>query len=205
MQSPTNLFGKHELELKMSPRIPPVTPPYAPEIQQAFETIMPEGMPPLDIFRTLAHNPRVLEKMIAGSLLDKGCITLADRELIILRTCAMLGAEYEWGVHVAGFAHKASFSSKQIADTCNVQFAPSLWSPTQQLLIRLSDELRLHQHIGEALWRALEKHFSSDQLIELVMLSGLYHAVSFVVNAFGIANEPIAPRFPAASEASPEG
>lgn len=36
-----------------------------------------------------------------------------------------------------------------------------------------------------------------DQLVELVMLAGLYHAVSFMINATGVSHEPFAPGFPA--------
>ena len=39
--------------------------------------------------------------MMAGSLLDRGSISMRNRELMILRICARCGAEYEWGVHVA--------------------------------------------------------------------------------------------------------
>jgi hypothetical protein len=35
-----------------------------------------------------------------------------------------------------------------------------------------------------------------EQLVELVMLAGLYHAVSFMVNATGVQHEAFAPRFP---------
>ncbi|MEE4191803.1 MAG: hypothetical protein V2I66_09485 [Halieaceae bacterium] len=38
-------------------------------------------------------------------------------------------------------------------------------------------------------WAALARHFDEEQLVELVMLAGLYQAVSFVVNAFRIPAE----------------
>ena len=42
----------------------------------------------------------------------------------------------------------------------------------------------------------MSAHYDDAQLIELVMLAGLYHAVSFVVNAFRIENEDFAPDYP---------
>jgi len=180
----------------MAARIEAISPPYAPDVQNSFEQIMPEGMAPLTIFRTVANNPRVLQRMVAGGLLDTGSISINERELIILRTCAMLGAEYEWGVHVAGFAHKAGLNAKQIADTCQEKTDPLLWSGPQQLLLGLADELRLTGQISDTLWQRLTEHYRPDQVIELLMLTGLYHAVSFVVNATRIPNEGFAPRFP---------
>src|SRR4051812_41906570 len=96
------------------PRIAPVEAPYETSIAQTFERIMPAGMAPLTLFRTMARNPRVLQRMFAGNLLDKGTIGLREREILILRTCARCGAEYEWGVHVALFAKTAGLEQPQI-------------------------------------------------------------------------------------------
>jgi hypothetical protein len=38
--------------------------------------------------------------------------------------------------------------------------------------------------------------FAAEQLIELTMLAGLYHAVSFVARAMRLPPEPFAARFP---------
>lgn len=184
-----------------NPRIAPLEPPYPAEMQADFDKLM-RGAPPLKLFRTLAHNPRVLSRMMAGGLLDRGSITLRQRELMILRTTARCGAEYEWGVHVAGYADKAGFSEAQIRATCDEAIDPTLWTETQRRLLELVDELHRSAQISDGLWAELEQHFSAEQLVELVMLAGLYHAVSFVVNGLRIENEAFAPRFPMA-EAQP--
>jgi len=177
-------------------RIEPLEAPYNDEVQDCFNVVMPEGMAPLNIFRTMAHNPRVLSRMVQGGLLDRGSISVADRELVILRSCAVCKAEYEWGVHVAIFAEQAGFSEAQIADTCANTVEVSLWSDSQQLLLALADELHAQQKVSAGLWQSLGGHYSAEQLVELVMLAGFYHAVSFVVNAFEIEHEAFAPRFP---------
>ena len=72
-------------------RIAPLEPPYAPEIQQQFDRIM-RGAPPLLLFRTIAGSPRAWEKFRAGSLLDRGPLTLArarDRHRPHLRADAV--------------------------------------------------------------------------------------------------------------------
>ena len=86
------------------PGIAPEEPPYNDDIAAAFEAIMPPGAEPLALFRVMARSPRILEKMRAGSLLDRGSISLRMREIIIDRTTARCGAEYEWGMHIAYFA-----------------------------------------------------------------------------------------------------
>src|SRR6478672_6517686 len=93
-------------------RIPPLDPPYPAQMQADFDKIM-RGAPPLLLFRTVARNPRVLQRMMAGGLLDRGSISLRSRELMILRTCARCGAEYERGVHIATFGAKAEWTPEQ--------------------------------------------------------------------------------------------
>lgn len=177
-------------------RIAPLNPPYDPAIQAAFERVMPPGVPPLKLFRSMARNPRVLQRMLAGGLLDRGSIGLRERELLILRATALCGAEYEWGVHVAAFNGKAGFSPEQLADSCRPQPDPALWSEPEQALLALADSLHGTAQVDDELWARLGEHYSEEQLIECLMLVGLYHAVSFVVNGLRVEQEAHAPRFP---------
>ncbi|HET7362323.1 MAG TPA: carboxymuconolactone decarboxylase family protein [Burkholderiales bacterium] len=178
------------------PRIAPVEPPYAPEIQAQFDKLM-RGAPPLILFRTMARNPRVLQRLMDGALLDRGSISLRQRELMILRTCARCGAEYEWGVHVAVFGAKAQWTPAQLHCTVHGSAADDCWSRDEHLIIRLADELHDTNRVDESSWTQLAREFAAEQLIELITLAGLYHAVSYVINAVGIQREPFAPPFPA--------
>ncbi|HYF62767.1 MAG TPA: carboxymuconolactone decarboxylase family protein [Herpetosiphonaceae bacterium] len=178
-----------------NPRIAPLEPPYEPAVQASFDTLM-RGAPPLLLFRTVARNPRVLGRMMAGGLLDRGSISLRQRELMILRTCANCGAEYEWGVHVALFGAKAQWSPEQVRASARGGADDAAWSDDERLIVRLADQLHATATADDALWAELAGHFDEVQLIELVMLAGLYHAVSFMVNATGVRNEEFAPGFP---------
>lgn len=173
-------------------RLAPIGKPYNAEAEAALKLM------PVDIalFRTVAHNPRVLTRWAGGGLLDRGSITLRQRELVILRVTAMLGAEYEWGVHVAHFAEKAKFTPVEIAATVHGQAAD--WPREDEaLLVRIVGALIHSATIDDALWAAASAHFNSAQMIEIIALVGFYHLVSFTVNATGVAPEPGAPRFPA--------
>ena len=122
-------------------RLDPLQPPFAPAVAAELAQ-MPAD---LALFRTVAHNPRVLSRWRGGGLLDKGSITLRQRELIILRTTARLKAEYEWGVHVAYFKAKAGFSDTEIAATLH-SGATSGWSAEESVLIEMTDALVLAVH-----------------------------------------------------------
>lgn len=179
-----------------APRVAPTEPPYPEAIQQDFDKVM-RGAPPLKLFRTLARNPRVLSRLIAGGLLDRGSISLRQRELVILRSCARCRGEYEWGVHVAVYGAKAQFTPEQVAATVNGDATAALWSADEQLILRLCDALHARQDLDDALWGELRGVFAEEQIIELIMLAGFYHAVSFVVNGLRVEREAFAPRFPA--------
>ena len=180
-----------------APRIAPIDPPYSPEMQAAFDTVM-RGAPPLALFRTVARNPRVLQRMMAGGLLDRGSISLRNRELMILRTCARCGAEYEWGVHIATFGAKAQWTAAQTYSTVHGGADDTCWSDEDRLVIRLADQLHDTNRVDDALWEQISAHFQPDQSVELIMLAGLYHAVSYMINATDVQHEAFAPKFPSA-------
>ena len=180
-------------------RLEPLDPPFDPAITTELERIMPAGVDPLKLFRTLAHNPRVLLRVFGGGLLDRGSIDLRDREIVILRTCARCGSEYEWGVHVSFFAEKAGFTEAEVAATVLGQADDPAWSARDGALVRLVDELHDTSRIGDDLWQALRQHWDAAQLVELVVLTGFYHSISFATNALGVEPESYGARFPNAA------
>jgi len=177
-------------------RIAPRPPPYEPNVDEDLARLMPPGVAPLGLFRTLAHNPRVLRRVRKGGLLDPGSISLRERELVILRTCALCRSEYEWGVHVVFFGRAAGWSPEQVAAT--VTGDPSAFSEGERELLALCDALHAAAAVPDALWQDLAARYRPDQLVELVALAGQYHMISYVTNALAIELEPGAPRFPEA-------
>jgi alkylhydroperoxidase family enzyme len=179
-----------------SARLAPLAPPYAPEVAAHLEKLMPPGRAPLALFRTVAHNPRVLGRLRRGGLLDPGSIGVREREIVILRTTARLGAEYEWGVHVAFFAGAAGLSAAQLHATVHGRADDALWLPDERLLLAVCDALCEQAHVPDELFAALAARYRPDQIVEIVALVGQYHMVSFMIDASAMALEPGAPRFP---------
>ena len=173
-------------------RIEPATT-HSDAVKAALDKIMPPGVPPLALFTTLARNERVFSRVIAGGLLDRGSLTMRDRELVIDRTCWRCGAEYEWGVHVAFYGARVKLTPAEITAICSED--TSVFAPREQLLLRMCDELHRTNTLADELWSALAAEWTAEQLVELVVLAGLYHMISFAVNAFGLAPEPFGARF----------
>jgi alkylhydroperoxidase family enzyme len=179
------------------PRISPAEPPYEPTIATALERIMPPGMEPLVLFRTMAKSPRIFAKMFAGGLLDKGPLELRHREIVIDRTTARLGCEYEWGVHIALFSERVGFGAAEVGATVRGGADAACWSPQEQALLALVDDLVDERTIGTKTWSALAAHFDEAQIIEAIALVGYYHTISFLCNGLALPLEEYAARFPA--------
>ncbi len=180
----------------MTSRIAPAEPPYGETIDGILSRLMPEGMEPLLLFRVLARNRRVCERFLSGGLLDRGSISVRAREIVILRATARCGCAYEWGVHVRGFGKAAAFDAAAISASVHGDANDTAWNEDEQLLIALVDALHDTATVDADLWSALARRYTDEQLIELVMLAGSYHMVSFLTNALGLPLEGDAPDFP---------
>ena len=176
-----------------SGRVEPAESPLQADIQAAIETIM-RGNEPLVLFTTLARDRRLFFKMFNSGLLDRGHLTLRQREIVIDRVTARCGAEYEWGVHTATFAAKAGLTERQIASLVG-DGAAGDWSDEERTLIRLCDSLHDACTVDDELWQSLTDHFSDEAVIELLMLAGYYRMVSYLVNGLRLPLEPKTPRF----------
>ncbi len=177
-------------------RISPAEPPYEPQIAAELARIMPPGVPPLLLFRTLARNPRVFGKLFAGGLLDKGLLSLRQREIVIDRTTARLGCEYEWGVHVAFFAERVGFTAEHTAALATGAGDQACWTPAEQALIALVDGLVDERTIRDGTWADLAAHFDEVQLLEAIALVGYYHTISFLCRGLELPLESYAARLP---------
>jgi alkylhydroperoxidase family enzyme len=178
-----------------APRIAPLQPPYPPEIGEQFDRIM-RGAPPLKLFRMMAGHVRAWEKFRGGSLLDKGPLSLREREIVIDRTCARTGCEYEWGVHVAAFAEAAHLTEEQIRATVLGNADASCWSAAEHALIATVDALHDRATLSEAEFKALSVHYEDAKILEIIQLCGFYRTVSYLANGLALPLEENAARFP---------
>jgi alkylhydroperoxidase family enzyme len=179
-------------------RVEPVPAPYPPELQKVLDAIMPPGVPPLQLFTTLARVPRIWDRFRAGSLLDRGPVSLRHREIVIDRTCARCGCGYEWGVHVALFAQRAALTPEQVRATVHGGATDPAWTDEERLLIRMVDELHDSSTLSDDTWSALAASFSVEQILELIALVGFYHTVAFFANGLKLPAEGRSVPFPAA-------
>ena len=186
------------------PRIAPLEPPYDPDMAEMLRRWMPPGaaIEPLALFRTLAVHPDLMSRMrpLGSGILNHGTVSPRDREIVLHRTCARAGAQYEWGVHAVAFAEAVGLSAEQLAATAAGAEAADdpCWSEPDALLVRLADELYDTDTVSDELWAQVAARYTDQQLLELVVTAGWYRTISYVTNAARVALESWAARFPTA-------
>jgi alkylhydroperoxidase family enzyme len=177
-----------------SARLAPAPEPLPTDIQQAIDGIM-RGKPPLVLFTTLARDHRLFFKFFGSGLLDRGHLTIRQREIVIDRITAACDAEYEWGVHVSAFAAKAGLTEDQLVSLTLGGPDDGCWSDADRVLIRLCDGLQRDCTVDDELWAELSERHSAEAILELLMLAGTYRTVSYLVNSLRLPLEPDARRF----------
>jgi alkylhydroperoxidase family enzyme len=183
----------------VTPRIIPLEAPYEPEIDAQLHRMMPPGVPPIALFRIFARNLPMTEAMSswgAYELSRELSLSMRDREIVIDRTCARCGCEYEWGVHVAFFAERVGLDPLQVASLTHGSADDECWSDQRdRLLIRAVDALHDRGDLPDELWAELASCFNEANLLDLLLLCGWYHAISFVARVARAPLESGAPTF----------
>ncbi len=169
-----------------SPRIPPL--PKSEWKGDALELLerMEQGGRALNIFKTLAHHPKLMKRWLVfgNHVLAKSSLDARERELVILRVGWLCGAEYEWGQHVI-IGKSAGLGNDEIRRIQDGPDAPG-WDRFERALLRAADELHGDSMLSDATWKELAERYDTQQLMDLVFTVGQYTLVSMALNSFGV-------------------
>ena len=181
--------------------VEPIQPPYTDEQTAILQKWMPPGAPfePLMLFRIFAVHPALMaafQPLGRFGLSKQQDLSLHERELVILRVCALNNCEYEWGVHVTGFAEAAELSKEQVKATCDTVICRNLWDERDYTLLSMVSELLETGIIADATKPALKRHFTDQAILTITALTGWYSTISLFANNYCADLEKWADRFP---------
>ena len=183
------------------PRIAPLEEPFVAETGKILAEMMPAGVPPIALFRTFAKNhpmAKAMRRWGAYELSRELSLSMRQREIVITRVTALCGCEYEWGVHVAFFAERVKLTRNQVVSLTSGESTDSCWTDLcERALITFVDALHYSAQVSDQQWNALREHLDEQQILDVCMLSGWYHAISFAANVARVPLEAGAPRFSA--------
>jgi 4-carboxymuconolactone decarboxylase len=184
----------------MEPRLAPVGPPYDADVERLLGKLMPPdaSIEPLLLFRVLAIHRDLADRIrpMASGLLNKGLLPARDREVLIDRTTARAGAEYEWGVHAVFFGPSVGLDEATLAALATGPADAPIFDPRTRSLVTAADELADEGRLTDRTWRELAAIFEPAQLLELILLCGWYRTLSTVITSVQLPLEPWAARFP---------
>jgi alkylhydroperoxidase family enzyme len=174
-------------------RIEPLDPAQAPDdVREALE-----NLPPLNIFRTLAHAETAFRPFLrfGGAVLGRMSLDPVVRELAILTVAKEAEAEYEWIQHVsigkAVGVTDAQIAALAEADSCAPEGADAriaaaaahdgspgegsgVFSGAQQAAIELAAAVVRGPRISDDLYDCVRAQFSDREIVELLLAIGDY-------------------------------
>jgi len=180
-----------------SPRLSTVTDP-TPEVQELLDGsgVRGQGEAPLNIFATLANNPRVFRRFnqLGGTLLFRSSIPDREREIVVLRVGWNARAVYEFGQHTV-IGQRVGLTDDEIAALAS-DSVPTGWSAEDLALVALADDLCRADCVSEETWAALTSRWDQSQMVELLVLAGFYRLVSGFLNSAGVVLDAGIPGWP---------
>ena len=183
----------------MNPRITPLEAPFEKETGEILAAMMPPGVPPIALFRTFAKNlpmSKAMRRWGSYELSRELSLSMRQREIVINRVTALCKCEYEWGVHVAFFAERVGFTREQVTSLTHGNGSDTCWSDdAEAALIQFVDALHEGANANDSQWEGLARHLNEQQMLDVCMLAGWYHAISFAANSARVPLEFGAPQF----------
>ena len=153
-------------------RLPYVEPENASEEVRNILERLPR---PLNIFKLMAHaetNFRPLLRL-GTSILTEQKLGAALRELAILHTARLCGAEYEWTQHVA-IATAVGVTDAQVEALAAGQVDAPCFGHCERAVLAAATDLVRGDPMPEAHFTALQRHLSTREIVELVLAVGFY-------------------------------
>lgn len=167
---------------------------WTPEVEALFPIMLPADSTAkgsdFNSILILAHHPRLAEPWLRFNAKVAQGFSLCTRlkEIVILRTAWRQGSDYEWVHHMISAARVGLTSAD--FEALQSDIAGSGWSDLEAEIIRATDQICLHGRIAPPTLTALNRHFSVEQVMELLFVATCYVALATVLNTAGAAIEP---------------
>jgi len=187
--SDTN-YTDEEITQKVS-RLPPLSLPLDPIIAELFEETRKRGGHLLNLHKTNAHAPRLsrAKKPLTYALRNECDVARIYRELAICRTAQIVGCDYEVNHHLplllmAGVSQAQADALPRWAEN------KELYDEKQLAVLAMTEEMMTQKgEISDATFSAMEKHFSAQEIVEILYNSTTYYGNGLFMKALRIVKD----------------
>jgi alkylhydroperoxidase family enzyme len=147
-------------------------------IRRGKEVRLDQRFSSLNAFRVMLHNSRAASAVaeLLRTLMFRNTLNARVRELVILRNGWRTRSEYEFCQHVR-VSRDLKMSDEEILGVRDPGNCPA-YSEIDRAVIRMADELLDNSEVSAETWSILEKAFSSEELVELLLVAGFWRMIA---------------------------
>lgn len=169
--------------------------PLASLPEDVADRIGQAGAPGVNLYRALAHAPRLLEAWIdfAWALREHCDTPRRLRELVILRTAQCMLSQYEWTQHRL-MAAEAGVDEHQVAELSMWRTSPA-FTDAERAALALTDAL-IDGYVPDEVNATIDEHFGPQARVEITLTAAFYCAVPRLLDALRV---PVEGRTPASA------
>jgi len=144
----------------------------------------------LNLYRLLLHSPPLAATWFehVGAVRWQTELDGATREIAIVRVALLNEVDYVVQSHIV-YAREEGLSQAQFEALATWQ-GSGLFDERQQAVLAYTDAMTRDVHVEDAVFDALQHHFSERQIVELTVLVGTYNMHTRVLRALEIDREP---------------
>lgn len=163
---------------------PPRMPPLTHEELTAEQAELLGPYADLNFGRVMVRHPALYRAFIpfGEQLMARSGLPPRDRQILILRTAALCGEDYE-ATHHAIISRNLGLTDAEIEA---VRTGGAGLAEADRILTQAADELVREHRLRDATWERLAGRYSPERLIEIVVLVGDYTMLSMVTRSLDI-------------------
>jgi len=170
-------------------RLPPLPQPLDPILREMFDKRRAMGGSVINLSLVRGHAPKLAKSgEIAAFSLRFDAVTPRDlRELVIMRTAQIVGADYEINQH-RPLMKMCGFSDRQIGELAAWQ-GSQLFDERQRAVLGFVEQMSHGGEVDDATYAELARRFSPQEIVEIAMTVSSYYGTGLFTKALRIQPE----------------
>jgi alkylhydroperoxidase family enzyme len=167
-------------------RLPPLPDPLPPDVQALFDERLKRMGRILNIHHTFAHAPKLSRASMAMAigLRYETAVPRVLIELAIVRAAHNAHGAYELQQHKPMLLAEG-FSLKKYNAVAKWR-SSKLFNDVERALLAYTDEVSKLGNVSDKTFKAMERHFTAQQIMELTFAIGSYYGTALIMNALKI-------------------
>jgi alkylhydroperoxidase family enzyme len=180
---------KVPVELQKVSRLPALTEPLDPALQEMFAKRRAQGGDIINLQITTGHSPHFAQvaSAMAFAIRFDSVIPRKLLELTIMRTAEIVGSDYEINQHIPLFK-MCGYTDAQLDALPNWQ-ASSVFDDKERAVLGYAEQMTHGGDVDDPTFAELQKYFSPQGIVELTYTVGSYYSNGLLTKALRIEPE----------------